>query len=143
MAHFINECLISISDKSSHGPAIVRVCQVEMICDANWKTIYNLFKLISSGYLLDCCKNTLSKKFHGSFYSCSFCSFHFKFYSCTQTCQIIQKKKKKSGMTAVVLKPFYFFFPQPISESSYIIILQLQLGTFYKLQTSHDSQSRQ
>lgn len=40
----------------------MRVCQVEMIHDANWKTIYNLFKLISCGYLLlDCSKNTRVK----------------------------------------------------------------------------------
>lgn len=67
-----NECLISISDKSSHGPAIVRVCQVEMIRNANWKTIYNLFKIISCGYLfLDCSKNTPVKSLAALFSSFS------------------------------------------------------------------------
>lgn len=133
-----NECLSSISDKSSHGPAIVRVCQVEMIRDANWKTIYNLFKIISCGYLLlDCSQKHPSKKFGGSFFQ-----FFFLFFSSfplplnntlARRHAWSSREKKKSGMPAVVLKPQW----QHNSRSLYLITFQLNLGIF--LQTTNIS----
>lgn len=79
-----------------------------MICDANWKTIYNLFKLISSGYLLDCCKNTLSKKFHSSFYSCSFCSFQVLLLYTDMPDH--PEKEKKVWHDRCCVEAFLFFF---------------------------------